>query len=47
MGNVKYKVSKSFGAWFDENGALDTKKFETCINEGLEVVKSGEKPHDK
>ncbi|CAG8620326.1 822_t:CDS:2 [Paraglomus occultum] len=47
VGNAKYTIEKSFGAWFDENGVLDIEKFGECIEEGLKIVRSGEKPHEE
>ncbi|CAG8600547.1 8601_t:CDS:2 [Paraglomus brasilianum] len=47
VGNVKYTIEKSFGAWFDEHGALDIEKFGECIEQGLKFVRSGGKPHEE
>ncbi|CAJ0909706.1 14161_t:CDS:2 [Entrophospora sp. SA101] len=42
----EYKISKSYGSWFDVNGVLDIKRFENDLTEGLGVVVSGNnKPH--
>nr|CAG8591435.1 10526_t:CDS:2 [Entrophospora candida] len=42
----EYKISKSYGSWFDVNGVLDIKRFENDLTEGLGVVVSGKnKPH--
>ncbi|CAG8443061.1 17865_t:CDS:2 [Acaulospora morrowiae] len=42
-----YSISKSFGSWFDVNGVMDQERFERTLNESLEVVKTGKKPHDQ
>ncbi|CAG8685625.1 4325_t:CDS:2 [Funneliformis caledonium] len=45
--NAKYTLSKSFGNWFDVKGQMDTEKFERDLFEGLEIVKTGNKPHEQ
>ncbi|CAJ0873385.1 6262_t:CDS:2, partial [Entrophospora sp. SA101] len=34
----EYKISKSYGSWFDVNGVLDIKRFENDLTEGLGVL---------
>ncbi|CAB4388824.1 hypothetical protein RhiirA5_351222 [Rhizophagus irregularis] len=43
----KYTISKSFGNWFDVKGVMDIEKFERDLSEGLEIVKTGNKPHEQ
>ncbi len=45
--NSKYTISKSFGNWFDVKGTMDTERFERDLFEGLEIVKTGKKPHEQ
>ncbi|CAI2177726.1 13176_t:CDS:2 [Funneliformis geosporum] len=45
--NAKFTLSKSFGNWFDVNGQMDTERFERDLFEGLDIVKTGNKPHEQ
>ena len=45
--NSKYTISKSFGSWFDVKGVMDVERFERDLFEGLEIVKTGNKPHEQ
>jgi hypothetical protein len=45
--NSKYTISKSFGNWFDAKGVMDIERFDRDLFEGLEIVKTGNKPHEQ
>lgn len=45
--NSKYTISKSFGNWFDIKGEMDIERFQRDLLEGLEFVKTGNKPHEQ
>ncbi|RIB17124.1 microsomal signal peptidase 25 kDa subunit-domain-containing protein [Gigaspora rosea] len=37
----KFKISKSFGNWFDVNGLMNTELFDKELANGLEIARSG------